>query len=160
MLQATCCGTVLHRCNAVLWAHPQVLSPLPPHQQHASCCIKPSLGGSESALAACILCRGDQLRYKPKGVQYNLLGALHWTRSVGLSCAKCKRAACSDHAAAAVCSPAGSSLRQIRQMSRKGCHPAPRRLRTTAAAGLPLTGQTPAGSGVWGTRSGISRGGP
>ena len=45
-------------------------------------------------------------------------------------------------------------------MRRKGCHLTTRRLRATAAAGQPLTGQIPAGSGVWDTRSGISRGGP
>ncbi len=44
-------------------------------------------------------------------------------------------------------------------MRRKGCHLSPHRLRTTAAVGLPLSGQSPAGSGVQGTRSGIWRGG-
>lgn len=37
-----------------------------PYQQHASCCIKPSLGSCKCSQAACNLRRGDQLTYKPK----------------------------------------------------------------------------------------------
>ena len=85
------------------------------------------------------------------------MGALRKVQAGG-SCTKWKRAACSNHAVAAVCSHAGLSSRQVRQMNRKGCHLTPRRLTTTAAVGLPLIGRNPAGCGVQRTRSGILRG--